>query len=124
MRVKLDENIDASLGVLLAGVSDDVSSVVAQHLSGRSDEVIHAVCVAEGRVLITLDLDFSNPLRFPCADTPGIVILRPHRTTLPQVRALITQIADALSRETPSNALWIAEPGRVRIHQAEMDEKT
>jgi predicted nuclease of predicted toxin-antitoxin system len=39
--------------------------VPAQRLAGRSDDMIYAVCLAEGRVLITLDLDFSNPLRFP-----------------------------------------------------------
>jgi hypothetical protein len=31
---------------------------------------------AEGRVLVTIDLDFANPLRFPPASTAGIAVLR------------------------------------------------
>ena len=69
MKIKLDENLDPRCVQLLVPCSTDVSSVKTQGLSGRSDEVIHAVCVAENRVLITFDLDFRNPLRFRCEGT-------------------------------------------------------
>jgi predicted nuclease of predicted toxin-antitoxin system len=79
MRFKLDENLDPSFAGSLELAGHDVASVRGQNLGGCSDEVIRAVCVAENRTLITLDLDFSNPVRFPMAGTAGIIILRPPR---------------------------------------------
>jgi hypothetical protein len=44
-------------------------------LSFASDQEIVAACQAEQRCLITLDLDFGNPLRFPPWDQSGIAVL-------------------------------------------------
>ena len=65
MKIKLDENIGMRGGELLAERAHDVSTVGDQKLSGAPDETIVAVCAAEGRVLITLDRDFGEVLRFP-----------------------------------------------------------
>ena len=72
MRFKLDENLDLRFAASLLTAGHDVASVRAQNLGGRSDEVIHAVCAAERLTLITLDLDFSNPIRFPVEQTAGV----------------------------------------------------
>ena len=77
MRFKLDENLDVRLASLFVDAGQEAKTVLEEGLSGRSDEAIYAICVAERRILVTLDLDFSNPIRFPPAATEGIVILRP-----------------------------------------------
>jgi hypothetical protein len=41
-----------------------------------SDDNLIGVCRDEARVLVTLDLDFSNVLRFPPALYMGIAVLR------------------------------------------------
>ena len=64
MRLKLDENLGARCLSILAGAGHDVETVPSQGLCSASDEALHAVCRAEGRVLVTMDLDFANPLRF------------------------------------------------------------
>jgi predicted nuclease of predicted toxin-antitoxin system len=64
MRFKLDENLDTRLAPILTEHGHDVATVLGQHLGGRPDEMIYRTCVAEKRALITLDLDFSNPIRF------------------------------------------------------------
>jgi predicted nuclease of predicted toxin-antitoxin system len=51
MRFKLDENLDPRLAASLTAAGHDVSTVPAQRLSGRSDETIYAVCLAEARIL-------------------------------------------------------------------------
>jgi predicted nuclease of predicted toxin-antitoxin system len=89
MRFKFDENLESHLAVPLSAAGHDVSTVLAERLSGRPDETIYAVCQAERRILVTLDLDFSNPLRFPVAGTPGIFVLRPSRPVLRLVARLI-----------------------------------
>lgn len=68
--------------------------------------------------MVTLDLDFSNVLRFPPEPTAGIVVLRPSgRPTLAALNALAGQMVRALAMESGTGRLWVVEPGRVRVHQ-------
>ena len=62
MRFKLDENLGRSALDAFQNAGHDVSSVVLQHLVGAADQRVLAVCELEGRALVTLDLDFANPL--------------------------------------------------------------
>jgi hypothetical protein len=50
----------------------DADTVIAKGLVGSPDETIYDTCKAVGRTPVTLDLDFSNPLRFPPEDSEGI----------------------------------------------------
>jgi hypothetical protein len=75
-------------------------------------------CRDEGRALITLDLDFSNPLVFPPQEYAGIAVLRlrskpSHADLVAVVRTLI----ETLKREELTGRLWSVETGRVRIYQ-------
>jgi hypothetical protein len=45
-------------------------------LSGAEDATIAVRCRTEGRILITLDLDFANIRAYPPAEYAGIIILR------------------------------------------------
>jgi len=71
MRFKLDENLDAQLASVLTRDRHDVATVVDEQLGGQPDETIYRRCVVEKRTLVTLDRDFSNPVRFPVTDTAG-----------------------------------------------------
>ena len=84
MKFKLDENLDPRLISLIQEGAHDVETVSSEGLSGSSDETVYEVCIRESRILITLDLDFSNPFRFPPAPTAGIVVVSPPRPTIPQ----------------------------------------
>ena len=76
MRLKLDENLGARCLSILAGAGHDVETVPSQGLCSASDEALHAVCRAEGRVLVTMDLDFANPLRFVPSAGAGTAVIR------------------------------------------------
>ena len=115
MRFKLDENLDPRFGAPLEAAGHDVASVRSQNLGGRSDEVICAVCIAENRTLITLDLDFSTPVRLPARQTAGIIILRPPKTALPLIKKLLSELPALLETHSPDDQLWILEFGRLRI---------
>ncbi len=116
MKLKLDENFDHRLVSLLAAEGFDVDTVSNEGLSGSQDETIYDTCNTVGRVLVTLDLDFSNPLRFPPADTAGIVIVRPPRAVLPAVQATLWGALAELKTGSIKGKLWIVEPGRIRVH--------
>ena len=116
MRFKLDENFDLRLTLLVAEGGDDVDTAPAEGLSGASDERIYQACRDTGRTLITLDLDFSNPLRFPPESTEGIVVLRPPRPTLPLIRVTLATVLPDLKSRSLRGTLVIAEPGRIRLY--------
>ena len=116
MKFKLDENFDLRLAAVLAEGGHDVDTVRDEQLSGSDDETIYQTCRTEDRVLITLDLDFSNPLRFPPGPTEGIVVVRPPRPTLPMVRATLKSALAQIKSGNLKGALWIVEPGRVRAY--------
>ncbi len=118
MKFKLDENLDPRAAVLLRNAGHDAVTVTDQHLQGRPDETIFAVCRLEHRCLVTLDLDFSNLLDFPPERSAGIVILRHPKPRLRSWLELTEQLAVALKTDDPTGNLWIVEPGRIRIHQA------
>ena len=70
--------------------------------------------------LVTLDLDFSDVLRFPPQKAHGIVVIRvPHNPTLPLLEQLIRQFLNTLETMPLNKKLWIVETGRIRVHQAE-----
>src|SRR5436190_17208454 len=115
MRFKLDENLDTQLATILTQYGHDVATVLGQHVGGCPDEIIYQTCVAEKRALITLALDFSNPIRFPVADTFGIIVLRPSRPLLGLIHTVLSQVPTLLQREQLEHRLWIVEPGRMRV---------
>ena len=71
MRIKMDENVDARLAVLLRDEGHDANTVREQGLHGIEDEALYEFCKKEDRLMVTLDLDFSNTIRFPPEGTPG-----------------------------------------------------
>ncbi len=114
MKLKLDENFDARFIPLLVAEGFDADTVPAEGLSGSPDETIYDTCKAVGRTLVTLDLDFSNPIRFPPADTEGIVVVRPPRAVLPSIRVTLWSALALLKTGSVKGKLWIVEPGRIR----------
>jgi predicted nuclease of predicted toxin-antitoxin system len=115
--------MDVRLSALLSEGGHDVSTVLSEGLSGRSDEVIYEACLAERRTLITQDIHFANPARFPPAPSEGIVVIRSAGGVLPLVRAAIATALPNLERHTPKGALWIAEPSRIRIHRPDAEDE-
>ena len=116
VKIKFDENFDRRLEPLLAAEGHDVDSVLAEGLGGAKDDVIYETCKALGRTLVTLDLDFSNPLRFPPSDTEGIIVVRPPRPLLKAIRVTLMSVLPELKSLPIKGKLWIVEPGRIRVH--------
>ena len=118
MLVKLDENLGERGATLFRAAGHDVASVPQQGLSGASDLQLIDVCRREGRCLVTLDLDFGNPLVFEPANYSGIAVLR-----LPQ-RSMDTELWDAcallirgLESASIKGRLWIVQRGRIREYR-------
>ena len=117
LRFKLDENADPRWREPLVEAGHDVSTAAEQSLVGAGDREIAALCRAEKRCLVTVDLGFAQILDYPPQEYAGLVVLRHPRPTLAGMRDLVRLLAVAVERESPVGKLWIVEPGRLRIHQ-------
>ena len=118
MRIKLDENFSTTLAEFLRQNGFDAESVLEEGLSGAADEDLFSKCKEEKRCLITLDLDFSNIVRFPAEDTEGIIVIRPNRpASLEVMTSMIELFLKALENHDPANCLWILEPHQLRIRK-------
>jgi predicted nuclease of predicted toxin-antitoxin system len=97
VKIKLDENIPVSLVRVLALRGHDVETVNAEGLVGRRDQEIWSHCQAEGRLLITQDLDFSDVRQFQPGTHARLVLVRlqqPGRRGLVNVLSWVFQSDD------------------------------
>jgi predicted nuclease of predicted toxin-antitoxin system len=117
VKFKLDENIGRRGLEFLKAAGHDVLTVWDQDLHGISDEELFEVCVVEERALVTLDRDFGQVTRFPPGTSAGIIVLDVGpRTTLQAIIGRLRDFLAVLENHSVRGALWIVEPGRVRVH--------
>jgi predicted nuclease of predicted toxin-antitoxin system len=123
MKFKLDENFGTRTQEIFRLAGHDVQTVFEQNMQGASDQHIYEICCSEKRCLVTLDLDFSNVIRFPPTETSGIIVIRIRRNpTNTMLEQLIRQVLKAINQRAVENELWIVEFGRIRIHQNEQTD--
>ena len=115
--IKLDENLGTELLQRARDAGIDAESVRSQKLTGAPDSALFVHCRSEGRTMITLDLDFSDPFRFPPAGGPGTIILRPHRPSHIEIAVLFADALRRLECDPVRGQIWIVEAGRVRIYR-------
>jgi predicted nuclease of predicted toxin-antitoxin system len=116
-RFKVDENLPTAVADALRAAGHDAMTVEDQGLVGTDDVSIGRVCRSEQRAILTLDRGFGDPRRHPTAGGPGVIVLRPSSQDRHVALALVSRMIARLDAEPLAGALWIVEPGRIRIRR-------
>jgi len=115
--VKIDENLPGSVADLFEEAGIDAETVLSEGMGGASDESLAEASRREDRVLVSLDTDFSNIRRYPPAESPGYIVLRPETQDIRSVLQLIDRLIPEVQESFGSGSLWIVEPERIRIRE-------
>ena len=118
MRFKVDENLPPFIAATLRQGGFDAVTVGDQSLSGTKDDNLAPLCASEGRILVTLDLDFADIRVYPPGSSPGIVVLRPDGQDRSDLALAAALLLATLTENEVSGALWIVERSRVRVRDA------
>ena len=117
MKFKLDENLPRAAVKLLRASGHDALSVHDQQLVGTPDTQLAAVCRAEGRCLVTLDMGFADLRSFPLVSGWSAVVLRSKGTGRGSITALIKNLLQAIEVVSPGDSLWIVSESGIRIRK-------
>ena len=115
MQFKIDENLPIEIAELLTNASYDAKTVNEQQLQGTRDPLLMDVCKSEGRVLVTLDTDFSDIKAYPPQEFSGIIVLRVGSQAKQHVIKVFQRIIPLVQQEPLNQHLWIVEETKVRI---------
>lgn len=115
MQFKTDENLPEEFAQTLRDAGWDAWSVYEQELGGEVDKRIASICVAESRILVTLDVGFGNIKAYSPTAYPGIIILRLRRQDKPAVLEVARRLVAMLRLRPILHELWIVDEERVRV---------
>jgi predicted nuclease of predicted toxin-antitoxin system len=122
LKLKLDENLGTLTAQMLREAGHDVSTVTEQGMSGASDPSVIEASSRERRCLVTLDLEFGNPLLFRPSRYSGIAVLRlPGRVTSEDIDQAVRTLIGGLQGDNIQGRLWVVQRGRIRQYQEEDD---
>lgn len=117
-RCLIDEALPRSLSKRL--VAAGIHAVDARDigLGGKSDDEVFSYAQAQGLALVTLDLDFSNILRFPPQSHHGIFVARfPDQISKETLLRSIVEAIRSVADEDVPRTLIIIEPGAIRFRR-------
>jgi len=111
----LDENLSHRHAARLRVNGHDAVAVVEEGLAGASDSAVRSAADKSGRVLLTLDADFGNIVRYSPKGTPGIIWLRLHPPSEVKIEQAIDRCIDKLGDEDLAGKLAVVDEDKIRV---------
>ncbi len=119
MKLKLDENLSRRLKPLLAAQGHDTLTAADEDLLSRPDTEIARAAATEGRILLTLDVQFADLRKYPPGSHPGIILFRPLSLGPLWVNRFVADFIESADPGALAGCVAVVEPGRLRIRTPE-----
>lgn len=117
MRVKLDENLPASLAADLGALGHDVDTVVQEQLTGRDDPTVWMATQSATRFLVTQDLDFSDVRQFAPGTHEGLMLVRLRTPSRKRLISRVKQIFGTENVESWHRCFVVATERKIRVRR-------
>jgi predicted nuclease of predicted toxin-antitoxin system len=115
MKVKLDENVSVLAVAPLRALGHDVDSVVEERLCGADDGTVWAAAQREARLLVTLDLDFSDIRKFTPGTHHGLILLRLRDPSRRAIEERVLALFRGGTADSWGRCFVVASDHRVRV---------
>lgn len=115
MKIKIDENLAKAHRRILEAAGHDVADVHDEQLAGASDDVLWSHVCEEGRLLVTLDTDFSDVRRFLPGSHPGILLMRTTHPSVSAVSMILRRVLEERELASVAGCLVVADEVRTRV---------
>jgi predicted nuclease of predicted toxin-antitoxin system len=115
--VKFDEDLSPMVAEPVRKAGFTVATVVDHGWSGLKDEELWSRVVAEGFFFVTADKGFADIRSRPPGDHPGILLLRPNRESVVDLRAIVEAVLAKHDLNSLSGTIAVATPREIRIRR-------
>lgn len=117
MKLKLDENLSRHLKPALGSLGHDVTTAGEEGLLSQPDRAVAEAARKEGRLLLTLDLEFADLRKYPPGSHPGVILFRPGTMGLRAVNRYIESFVRQTDLAPLAGCVVVVGPDRVRVRR-------
>jgi len=117
MKFKIDENLPVEFAEVLRSFGYDAVTVLEQGIGGALDADLFSICRLEERILMSLDLDFTDIRFYPPDNSPGVVVFRVQPQDKLRLLECLHKTISVMKQEPVAGRLWIVEDDRIRVRE-------
>ncbi|HSW09300.1 MAG TPA: DUF5615 family PIN-like protein [Bacillota bacterium] len=121
MNLKLDENLSRRLRQSLSALGHNVTTAADEGLLAQPDATIAMAAKVEGRMLLTLDLEFGDLGKYPPGSHPGIILFRPRSFGPLAVNRFVDEFVRDTDLQLLKQCVVVVEPARVRVRRPPLE---
>lgn len=122
MKFLADVGVSMSTVRALRDAGHDAAHLREQGLQRLPDSDILKKAAAEGRIVLTFDLDFGDLLALGMQKSPSVVIFRLHNETPASVNPRLLEVLHDRSPELQAGAVIVVEDNRYRLRRLPIKE--
>ena len=117
MHLLTDANVFVPMVLGLRKMGHDIFDLKEEGLDYLSDPDVFRLAQDKGRILITMDKDFSNILLYPPGDHHGIIIVKLYRLKVAEATKRFLDRMKDIDPEDISKNLVIIDRNKIRIRK-------
>ena len=115
MRFLIDQPVNPMPAEWLVGKGYDAFHLRERGLSRLPDEDIFRLGVAEDRIIVTADLDFSRIIALSGRHAPGLILFRADPVTDRQMLTMLERVIQSVSEEQLVRSVVVVDTQSFRI---------